>query len=922
MGRGLIAVATGAALLALYLPAVPAAAAAPIVVTTVTDTVDANPGDGNCLDATNQCSLRAAIMEANARAGADTIVVPPGTYVLARGGRDENAAATGDLDITDAVTIVGAGGNPDGDPSLTVIDGGGIDKVLSVNPAFTLAFDTTIQALTIQNGNNTSSRVADGFGGGLDWEASGTGTLTIYNCVIQNNITAQGDGGGLTLTNTPGNAAGRATITKSVITNNRASAGIGGGIFIGTTTPFTITDSVISNNEAFDGPTGVGAGAGIFVFGPVSAGAQSSISGSTISGNIAHGNGADGGGLYSTAALLVSNSTFSGNQSGRDGGGYYSSLEPGKAVTLTNVTFSGNTAAGKGGGFAQNVFSSGSPAMTVTITNVTATGNRAADGGGLHMKSGAGVMTLRNTLVAGNFLGNSGTANDVGGTLDAASAHNLFGTGGAGGLTNGVNGNQVGVSNPRLGPLANNGGLTQTHALLAGSPALDAGNNALTVGSTDQRGSARQADAADANTTATVDIGAFEAHPAVEDITDKSGMAGVPLAVTFNVGDAALGIGAVTATSSNPAMLPSLPVTGSGATRTLTLTATQAGTATITVTAAAGMGSMSDTFQFSAQAPTDLTVTKAHTGDFRQGQQGATYTVTVRNSGGQPTDGTTVTLTEAPPAGLSVVSMSGNGWTCPAGSLACTRSGALAAGASYPPVTVTVNVADDALASVTNTVTVSGGGDAVAGNNSASDVTTVTPVADLTIAKSHTGNFTPGQTGATFSITVTNAGAGPTLGAVTVTDTLPTGLTLTGLSGSGWTCPPGGASCTRSDALAAGASYPAITATVDVAADARGSLTNQVAVSGGGELNTGNNTASDTAVVDAMPDLVVTKSHTGDFRQGQQGAAYTLTVQNAGFSDTTGDVTVTDTLPAGLTGVAMSGTGWTCDLPALSCTRS
>src|SRR5204863_1107849 len=86
---------------------------------------------------------------------------------------------------------------------------------------------------------------------------------------------------------------------------------------------------------------------------------------------------------------------------------------------------------------------------------------------------------------------------------------------------------------------------------------------------------------------------------------------------------------------------------------------------------------------------------------------------------------------------------------------------------------------------------------------------------DLVVAKSHTGNFTQAGTGS-YSVTVSNEGTDPSYGTVTVTDTPPTGLTITGLSGTGWSCTLGTLSCTRSDALAAASSYPAITADVTV----------------------------------------------------------------------------------------------------------
>ena len=121
------------------------------------------------------------------------------------------------------------------------------------------------------------------------------------------------------------------------------------------------------------------------------------------------------------------------------------------------------------------------------------------------------------------------------------------------------------------------------------------------------------------------------------------------------------------------------------------------------------------------------------------------------------------------------------------GTLTCAEYGPRV-GSSYPAITVTVNVANNAAASVTNTANVSGGGETNTANDSATDPTTVNQLPDLTIVKSHTGNFSQGQVGATYSITVTNSGFSATSGTVTVTDTLPSGLTATAISGTGWTC--------------------------------------------------------------------------------------------------------------------------------------
>jgi len=121
--------------------------------------------------------------------------------------------------------------------------------------------------------------------------------------------------------------------------------------------------------------------------------------------------------------------------------------------------------------------------------------------------------------------------------------------------------------------------------------------------------------------------------------------------------------------------------------------------------------------------------------------------------------------------------------------------------------------------------------------------------ASLTITKTHTGNFQQGQASATYTVVVSNAaGAGATSGTVSVSETIPAGLTLTGMAGTGWSCPA--SSCSRSDTLNGGYSYAPITVTVSVSAAAPSLVTNRVAVSGGGS---GSANASDTTTVMPMP---------------------------------------------------------------------
>ena len=270
--------------------------------------------------------------------------------------------------------------------------------------------------------------------------------------------------------------------------------------------------------------------------------------------------------------------------------------------------------------------------------------------------------------------------------------------------------------------------------------------------------------------------------------------------------------------------------------------------------------------RFSLPATPALSISKSHTGSFTEGQAGAVYAVTVSNATGAGSTSGTVTVTETPPSGETLVSMSGSGWSC--SGTTCTRSDALAGGSSYPSITVTVNVSAGASSPQVNSVSVSGGGSASAG---AMDSTTIVssgaPV--LTISKSHVGNFAPGQQGATYTVTVSNAGTVSTSSAVSVVETVPSGLTLVSMSGSGWTC--GGVACTRGDVLGAGGTYPAITVTVNVAANASSPQVNSVAVSGGGSAAAAANdsTTIGSVTTAGLGFYPVTPCRVADTRTGQ-----------------------------------------------------
>ena len=180
---------------------------------------------------------------------------------------------------------------------------------------------------------------------------------------------------------------------------------------------------------------------------------------------------------------------------------------------------------------------------------------------------------------------------------------------------------------------------------------------------------------------------------------------------------------------------------------------------------------------------------------------------------------------------------------------------------------------------------------------------------DLTIGKTHIGNFSASQPDATFTLQVSNTGGAPTVGTVTVTDALPASLTPVSASGAGWTCLITGnaATCSRSDALVAGASYPSITLVAVVSATPPAAITNTATVSGGGDTNLANNTALDIANVGfAVADLAITKTDGVTSVAPGGSVTYTLVASNAGPSNASGALVV-DTLPALLTGVT-----WTC----------
>lgn len=533
---------------------------------------------------------------------------------------DLNPSNFGDL-VTFTATVAETPTQAGADPTGTVdfIDTSNGNAVVCNDVALTSG---TAQCQTSTLTAGTHNIRADYSGdGNFDPSQSNIVSQVVNACTPDPIVTSTADAGAGSLRDALANVCNGDVITFNI-------AGAGPHTITLTTGELLVAKNVTINNNSGESITVSGNNLGR-VFN-IDTGKTAAIIGLTISGGNAAG---DGGGIINNGALTVVNSTLSGNVAGADGGAI-STTATGTSLTLINTTISGNSAGGSGGGVI--VLGGTATFVNVTVTNNTADSDNNAAGTGGGIRAHAGTTTLKNTIVAGNFNedGASDAADDISGTVDAASSFNLIGAGGAGGLTTGVNNNQVGVADAGLGTLGNNGGTTQTHALLSTSLAVEAGGNANLPADTfdldgdadtgetlpvDQRGTGfpRTADSADANTTQTVDIGAFELHPTVEDIPNQTTAEDTPKLVTFNLGDdtGAL-IATVTATSSNTALVTSdgahLSFSGSGGSRTLTITPNtdanslaDGGTTTITVTVTATNGRTAvDTF--------DLTVTEVN----------------------------------------------------------------------------------------------------------------------------------------------------------------------------------------------------------------------------------------------------------------------------------------------------------------------
>ena len=572
---------------------------APFLVNDSVDTADAQPGDGLCASVAGNCTLRAAVIETNALPGANEIQLPGGDYQLLIAGINEDASATGDLDVTDDLLVEGLGNRSDvrilgegsgqADPASVAA---AVDRVLDIigGSSFTLRHATvangvgadgtsgggirsvgTLEIDDVELLNNSSNRV----GGAVD----STGSLTLRDSLVQNNDAYYGsagvssgpttlverttfdlnghgdlqDGGALS-------AGGQVTIRDSVVTGNIADDG--GAMILG--------GDVLIERTSFDGNCADVGGGIVFADGDLQVRdsrftrncdaallvglfgtGQSSVevrgtafednSGSqfpailvyagflSLSRSTLRGNSPSGISNFGSAEIIDSSIVANRARDGFIGGGVVNS----GSMLILNSTISGNVAESDTGlgGRAGGVYNNGQLRILFsTITENTAQGaSTQSRAGGIENQ---GTLELGGSILARNWADVGPDCIGQPGSIESSNGNNLVGIGddcpGVAGPAD-IVGTSGAPIDPILGPLADNGGLGWTHAVLSGSPAQGAIPDSQCIYDddddpqtpdvfllTDQRGVARPS-------FGLCEIGAYEKLAHCKDLIDNDG---------------------------------------------------------------------------------------------------------------------------------------------------------------------------------------------------------------------------------------------------------------------------------------------------------------------------------------------------------------------------------------------------------------
>jgi CSLREA domain-containing protein len=486
-------------------------------VNSVADVQDASPGDGICADIKGMCTLRAAITESNLVPSTNNVIyLPAGNYTTTLSGQPEDANESGDLDITGDVTIHGAGA------STTFIQasetpGTATERVIHSLTNGVLHMDN----LTVRFGRQLFTSEDTAGGGGL--LIVGVSDLVLDDIFITDNI-SEGSGGGMRI------VLGLSTVRmhRCVIRNNRAGSDVpgspaaGGGLDVfgdpGSGTSFGLYDTAISNNIVSSSVDNAHGGGASLTLPPNGLGFNECL----ISGNQAtttgSGFGGYGGGVdFSGNNLNLSYSQVSDNSALTSGGGvyaqgggvalYYSTVKDNTAgsgggivlsncsVGIHNSTISGNSATaadGLGGG----IYNTGSVFSYLNFITSTLSGNTASAGGGLYNDSTERQLLVDHCTIANNMASVRGgglcqnsvsgeglrIADSVVGDNDSPVGPDLFGTifsidynhvENTDGCIFAPMPHDVTGIDALLGPLADNGGPTVTHAPLPQSPVLN-----------------------------------------------------------------------------------------------------------------------------------------------------------------------------------------------------------------------------------------------------------------------------------------------------------------------------------------------------------------------------------------------------------------------------------------------------------------
>lgn len=529
-----------AAAIALALAVPGYASAATFTVNSTADSVDATPGDGVCADSSGACTLRAAVMEANALAGADTIDLtqindPAQPIILSIKGVDEtyepapsgtgyvavatHDASIGDLNITGDTTIVGAGS------SKTLVewsaadqaDGSG-DRVFHIE-AVDANITVAISGLTVLNGLTSPVVNIDPnpaqpeqkysqfkrHGGCIAIGASAA-TNVFDPTVTHGGGGGGGMGGGGGHGGEGGGEEGFAvdsvTLTDVGVMNCLSGAD-GGGIY--NAAPLVITGSLVSGNTATSNGGGIYSSATMEVV-------NTTIGTVTTNAATLPNHAENGGGIFDTGlhTTTITGSALVGNTA--TGGGALA----GRSTSIDNIqdsTISDNVARDTAGGITSN--------GRVNLTNVTLVNNKVVPtsdseegGAGVGISSFAsGQITYVNSIIANNVLQTTTatTLSNCGRTGEGSSTNVLVSSGHNiedGDSCNLTKTGDLKNTDPKLSALANNGGLTETMAIPQSSPAIDAGDNSVCPNN-DQRGQLRPADG-NLDGSFICDIGAFE----------------------------------------------------------------------------------------------------------------------------------------------------------------------------------------------------------------------------------------------------------------------------------------------------------------------------------------------------------------------------------------------------------------------------